>query len=468
MRFDLTVGQRVVAGFTLLLFFFGGALFAVARSDDTGARAARDFAQNIAPLREKAVQLERAVFQVAIETRAYLISPDDLNADTQRNAVDRARSLERELRAMPKDEHGDALYAAVLPLLEAYVATADKAMQQRRGGTLSLRPERTLGDAREQAITAIRAFSDHESVRMRAALAGMIQARERAKIEAQVALALGVALFVCISLVITQWIRRPLRELVEVARSFATGVRPAGAVLVTRPAAPEGREEHSRDELAQIARALAGASAAIDAKHERLRARACVAAAAACSLDKAEVADAALIVIAEHVTATAGVVYWRMGDSLRPIATYAMEEAAPVRVGDGIAGRAALTAHPVVSGPADTDPLLTTTLGFADAPPKTLIAVPLQSQQEVFAVLLIASGELIDQPQQTFLRSACAQLTSGLRNALAYERLRQAARDAGCVVNAEDVSEPHSIESVIVAAPVDVNSERDLGDARRR
>ena len=166
-------------------------------------------------------------------------------------------------------------------------------------------------------------------------------------------------------------------------------------------------------------------------------------------------ADAALTVIAEHVRADAGVVYWRVGDSLEPIATYAMEEAAPIRIGDGIAGRAALTADPVVSGPLDSDPLFDTKLGFADAPPKMLAAVPLCSQQEVLGVLLIASSESLDDTRQRFLRSAGAQLSVGLRNALAYERLREAAVAAGWDVGGHDPAESHPSESVIVPAAAD-------------
>jgi CHASE3 domain sensor protein len=426
MKLDLSVGQRLTIGFALMLVLFAAVFAAVSRSHHASARAEAAYTNEIVPQREKAFALERAVYGLGIDTRAYLISPDDLNSDTQRNAAENVREKNRALALTRKDAQGEALYRELVLQLNAYLAAAEKAVQERRHGTLGLRPERALGDARDKAVAAIRRFSEYQELRARAALDGMAEARDRVSDEIGAALLLALVLFLCISFITAQSIRRPARELLEAARGFERGqwTRTLAPAADDDAAAAPRREV--RDEMAQLGRAFSAAAVALEERNERLNAQVRVAAAASCSLDQAELADAALMIIAEYVRADAAVVYVLAAEALEPIATYAADEVAPVRVGEGIVGEAFRRARAIQCHGIAAEAAMEVKLGFAKVPPRSVAAVPLARDGETIGVLLVGSVRDLAEGDHAFLRGAAAQLAIGLHNALAHAALERA------------------------------------------
>src|SRR6185436_56718 len=152
------------------------------------------------------------------------------------------------------------------------------------------------------------------------------------------------------------------------------------------------------------------------------------------SLAKEGVAEAALRAVCDHVNAEVGAFYWVDDHSevLRPIALRALDGgAASLAVGEGIPGRAAMELRTVVAADIPPDSPFSVKLGIDAAPPRTVVAVPVQFQGALLGVMLVGSLRKLAQPAVSFLEEACAQLSVGLQNVKTYERVQQLLAEVG-------------------------------------
>src|SRR5690606_8342221 len=157
--------------------------------------------------------------------------------------------------------------------------------------------------------------------------------------------ALSVLCLVLLGWLITESIRRPARELVEIATALRKGNWTPALALVDPEREGNGNGETS--EMARIAHAFGFAAVALEQREQRLAADRHVARATAASLDKEEVAGIALRAIVGYARAEVGVVYWHEGGKLQPVATYGTSVAA-LPAGEGLPGQALRERHAVV------------------------------------------------------------------------------------------------------------------------
>jgi CHASE3 domain sensor protein len=222
VKLDLSIGQRLAIGLALLLFILVAVLVGVSRSHEGSARAQAAFTQQIAPLRDQAFTLERAVYEVGIAARAYLLNPDAGTVDEYQRVVASARDALRALHDVRKTKIGDALYSELAPLVYLYLVQADRLVHDRRGAT-GPRTERALAHLRERAVEAIRVFSDYQADQARAALSGMAVARQAVTRDLTLASVLALLFFILLAVLTAESIRRPTQELLRVAQGFEKG-----------------------------------------------------------------------------------------------------------------------------------------------------------------------------------------------------------------------------------------------------
>ena len=427
MKPDLTIGERLAVGFALMLLILAALLISVGEAHRASAQAQAAFTRQIAPLTEEAISLERAVYEVAIALRNYTIAPDEANLMGYRAAAENAQGALRTLHDTPKSGITEALYRDVGVLVRSYLRQVDRAVEQRREHKQDERTDTLVDGARQRAVTAIKDFSDHQAANTRAALSGMTYARDRVTRDLLIGSVIALLWFLMTAFATARSVSKPTRELLKLARGFESGVWKPALAWAPSAAGAAGVAE-PRYEMTKLRRAIGAAAAALEKREQRLYADAQVASATATSLDRDEIADRALLAIVEQVHAEAAVVYVRSseGESLEPIATYALQdELAPIAIGVGIPGEAVRTCRPVVVRDIAPDVSFRIKLGVDELAPKSIAAVPILFRREPIGVVLVASLHDFDEEDVTFLRVACGQLAIGLRNAITHAEVQR-------------------------------------------
>lgn len=425
VKLDLSIGQRLTIGLLLLLFILVAVLVAVSRSHQASAKEQTVFTDHIAPLSDRAFALERSVYELGIAVRGYLLNQNEATRERYRRVVAATRDALRALHDVRKSTMGDVLYSDLAPLVYLYLLEADRVVEEGRAG-INVGTERALASSRERAIEGIRAFSEYQAQQAQAALSGMALARKAVTRDLIVASVLALLFFVALAFLTAESIRRRTHNLLRIAHGFETGQWKAA--LTWAPDAQGSAQREPRNEMAQLARALGTAAAALERREQRLHADAEVAAATASSLKKEEIGRGVLLAIAQQVHAGAAVLYLldAHSQSLDPLATYAFDgDVAPLRLGQGLAGEAARDVRTLVLHDIPSDTPWRIGLGFGRVSPKALAAVPVRFGPELLGVLLIASLQRFDDAVLTFLHAAAGQLGVGLRNALTHEDLQR-------------------------------------------
>jgi signal transduction histidine kinase/ActR/RegA family two-component response regulator len=425
--FDPSIGERLALGFGLLLLSLAVLVGLVFKWHGGSAEAQRTFTRRIAPLAAGADGLERTLLYVGIGLRAHLLNPDADSLRRYDERVDAARSALRALGNLPKEVDGEASYTALASLTERYLRSANVIVERRADGPIDAATEGKLGRERESALAAVRGFADLQERKVREALSVMEVARENVTGGMMVASVLAALFFFAFAYFITQSVRRPVRGLLSAARELENGNWQP--VLAWAPAAGS---RPARTEMLQLARAFGAAAVALERREQRLRADGRVAAAAAASMEKTQVAEAALRAIVETVHADVGAMYWREtgSDVLQPIALHALGGGAePVRLGEGLPGQAALEGRPVVSRDIPRDSGFMVKLGYDQAPPRCVAAIPVLFRDEVLGIVLVASLRELDEEALAFLRATGLQLGIGFQNLRSHENVERLLAD---------------------------------------
>lgn len=445
-RPDFSIAQRLSLGFglfLLLLVSMLGVVFTLqARSD-----AAQDnFVHRIEPSREVAQDVERALLLLGLNARGYLLTgtPETLERYRAGLALLRRRVESMETQATEPDDR--AHVRAITPLLDAYVQTVDRAVEDARRGVRDDDTESRLSAARDATVAEVRRFADVQEARQAAALATMRETRQnvgQGLLFVSVVSALG---FVGLAWTIARTVQRPTRDLLQIAEAMHDGnLKPA---LEWSPAGTHGRAlsaRKPRSELTRLALSFGSAAASLERRHRRLRADAMVTAAIGHSLKKADVADASLRVIAEHLDAAVGVVYAYDAEErlLRPIASLALGTTpVPVlRFDEGLPGAAASQGRVVLVHDVPGDTPFAVNLGFGTLPPRSIVAAPIVFQHDLLGVIVLASVREFDADALEFIDVVAAQLGVGLQNVRAHEdaeRLAAELQDQNHVVQAQN------------------------------
>ncbi len=423
---DWSIGQRLAAGFGVVVAVL--AVFAAASGSwqQASARAQAAFAQRIHPLSERAADLDRAILKVAIAARASGAHAAPRHAAPALDAVAQARKALRALADAAKEPDGQAAFRDLEPSVERYLDAAESVA---RLGPLTSRTaaEAALSDARADAIVQLQAFADLQHEKARQAIAAMEASRDRVASGLWIAFGTVLGVLVVLGVAVTASIRSPARRLMGLARELQRGNWQPALELAPRAAAARGETTVPRDELTQIGLAFGAAAEALERRAQRLRADAEVASAASSSLDKEAVAGQALRAMAEATGAGAGCVYWRDEDSgrLLPVAARALPApAAALEPGEGLPGRAALERRIAMLADIPPDAPTRLKLGVDEVAPRAIVAVPAMLRGEVLGVVVLASLAEFDAAATDFLQAAALQLAIGLNNVRSHERVQ--------------------------------------------
>ncbi|HEX7044610.1 MAG TPA: ATP-binding protein [Burkholderiales bacterium] len=427
-RFDLSIGQRLTLGFVVVVLVLAVFVAVLSGWHRHSIAAQEEVEGRILPLVDRVHAVERALLAVSVATRAYLLHPGADTLERYRHALDRTAAVVQRLAEHPKGAQAAERFGDVALAIQRFLGEAERLVAQRERGPVSPAGEEAVTAARAAAVAELETLAAAQDEELRVALTEMAAAR-RAISEGLLVASLFTALvLVAIGYLTMQSVRRPTRQLMRVAAALEAGDwRPA---LAWAPAAggPGAAQAHARNEIVRVGRAFGAAARALESRERRLRAKREVAAAAASSLKREELAHAVLAAITAYLQAEVGVVYWRDAESERlvPIARLGIDgEARPVAVGEGVPGRVAQEGRPVVLRDIPRDTPFIVRLGYDEAPPRTVAAYPVAFGGEQLGVVLVASLRDLDDEALSFVRSAALQLGIGLENAHAHEEAQR-------------------------------------------
>jgi signal transduction histidine kinase len=429
-EWDLSIGQRLVLGFGALLLLLGSVIvFAFVMLGRNDA-VQREFTDEVLARRDRAIAVERALLGSAVSVRAYILAPTRERLERHESARRGVRAALHAIVALPKDPEAERLFVALESDVEEYLARQAELLEQASSG-LSSDDEQRLAYDRERALDSIRAFTDLKQARADRVLATMAERRTRTRQALVVVLFVAVLAALALAWVVTESIRVPVRRVSAAAAALERGDWTRTLALVTsRPGAATGSKAH--DEVATLERALGAAAVSLDQRTRRLAADGRVAAAAAASLDMAEIAREVLNAIVEHVGAEVGVVYRRNPDAgtLVPLVAHALPATLPSLVaGDGLPGQAVSARRTLVVSDIPHDTPFSVRLGYDASPPRTVAAVPVTFGPDILGAIVVATLRDMPPDEVAFLESAATQLGTGLQNALAHEHIERLLAD---------------------------------------
>ncbi|MCC7060828.1 MAG: hypothetical protein IT508_11420, partial [Burkholderiaceae bacterium] len=317
-----SIGERLGVGLGLVLLTLAALVAVVFTWHAESARVQQTFTERIAPLAERAQELERALLYVAIDLRSYLLAPGPSQLQEYREAIDAARQALARLREYPKGVNGERLFGALETQVQRYLTEADALVGTDPSAASRAAAAEKLGMVRETAAASAREFAGLQDEKASSVLAAMAQARKR--VSDGIIVGSIVARLFCFALAYftAQSIRRPTRDLLKLAAGLTSG--DLGPALAWNAEVAKPTDATPRNEMVHLAQAFGAAAAALQRRERRLEAHHNVATALAANLEKDKAADGVLRAIVEHLGAEVGVIYWNEAGRLVPIATHAL------------------------------------------------------------------------------------------------------------------------------------------------
>jgi signal transduction histidine kinase/ActR/RegA family two-component response regulator/HAMP domain-containing protein len=423
---DLAIGQKLALGFGLYLVLLTAALSTFFAWHAAGTAAQADYAGRIAPLRDALHEAERAIYMVGISARSAVIEPaPERNVEFERR-VSEARYAIDLLGEQSMSTANGATYRQIRDRASSYLRTVAEMVALASEGPVSRSDEIPVDRARNLIVGSLHAYARTQAGESDAALAAIAATRERTT-RGLVALSVFTALLV----VLLGWftsraIARPTQSLLRTVAALESGDwTPA---LSLAPAARTGRAAPIRNEMRRLSNAFGSAAKALESREQRLRADGGVAQAVASHLDRHALATQVLGDVARHLRAEVGVLYSVTADAPRlvPIACHALADGLPsIAIGDGIPGQAARSRRMVVVTDVPADCGLQVRLGYDQALPKSIVAIPLLFRDTLHGVLLVASLRAFDADALAFLDATATQLGVGLHNASSHEQVER-------------------------------------------
>ncbi len=422
---DLSIGQRLALGFGLVMAVVAVMMVVFLQWHASAAEAQSAYADRIGPLRDRAHALERHIYSVGIAMRSALLDPTPVRTERFSESVGEARTALAALGDAQMEADGRALYHRIEPMAQLYVRTAED-LVNRAGGEIDIADERNIAELRERLLSELGRFAGLQESKAAAALDRIAQIGQRTS-RGLVTLVISAGLILTLLAWLTaRSISRPTERLLNTVSALREGNwKPA---LALAPAADDRALASPRDEMRQLGYAFGTAALALEHREQRLRADSLVAQAVASSLERKDVGQGALEQIIEYLHAEVGVLYATPNgaETLIPIASHALAESlAPLAIGEGVPGQAALRRQPVILSDIPTDSPFQVKLGYDQSPPKAVAAIPLLFRDTLHGVLVIASLRELSTDAVSFLQAAAHQLGIGLQNIAAYERIQQ-------------------------------------------
>ncbi len=423
--FDLSFGQRLAAGFGMLLVLMGVLALVAAISNQRSAEAMRTFNNEAIPLGRAADVLERSVLRTSAALQSYYLVSDPERWQRFVDAAAQTRNATGDLGRFPLDVDSQVLFQRLQVDVENYLRQADALAGLVRSGQAGTADEWEMSVLSAELLAAVRTMNQTQSERVAQALEQLRAAQQSVSDALLWGGLLALVVFVGFAVLAVQSVRKPARALLEVAHALAMGNRQPALALGDRL---QRSRVPRRNEILQLAGAFASAADAIERRERRFSTDGQVAMAAASGFDRSRVAGDALSAIARGLRAEIGMIYsWdEAAGLLRPVACHGLPpDLPPIALGEGLPGLCAQRQQQVIIEDLPIDGPYTVKLGFDQLPPKMAIAVPLLFQGRLHGVLLLASLDRLDDDAPMFLEAMALQLSIGLENVAAYERVQQ-------------------------------------------
>jgi two-component system CheB/CheR fusion protein len=421
---DVSISQRLAIGFGAVAIVFAVLLGLVLRWHADGSAAERTYSERVAPVRDRVHILERDVYRVGIALRTQLLNPSAAGSQAYRTTTQNARTALDSLDRTVTEPDARIPFAEIAAATQDYLRLADQLVAG--GGTdggLRTVDDQGLGTQREIVLGAIAGLRDLTDEREQLALAEIASIRDHTRTGLLIAGAITALLLLASAVLTARAVQRPAKMLLGIAAALRAGDwRPA--LLLARE---NGDGPTGHDEMRQLAAAFGSAAVSLEHREQRLRADADVARTVASTLDRTQLARQALHDVVAHLGAQLGVVYGTAdGKLLDPIASYALGQTlAQVAVGEGVPGQAAHDRRTVLLADIPPDSGFSVRVGYDEAPPKSVAAVPLMFQNRLHGVLVVGSLREIDSTAIAFLEASATQLGIGLQNVAAHEETQR-------------------------------------------
>jgi signal transduction histidine kinase/CHASE3 domain sensor protein/ActR/RegA family two-component response regulator len=427
---DWSVSQRLGIGFgaggLLLVTLVAFSLIQLGHID----QMRRQRAEVVEPRASAADELEFALLDRAVSARSYALTlnPDELRAFE--NANRKVHGALAKFSALQTDPDANSPQSAEIPHLAARLdqtVSAFVRLAQSRAGPDQLRSaELELAQQRGELFSRVREY--HVLLdRKDSGLLARIGTAQRQLEGALAALGLlALALFAVTAAMTVQSVRTPALELLAAARHLAAGDFASAA----RMAGPADRR--FRDELRELSSAFGRMALALRDREERLAATARFAAEMAQSIQVPRLCEQGLRQLACYLEAEVGAVYVLSEDrsALECKAALAFGgKQSQLDVDEGIPGQVMRTRLPVVVRDIPADTPFHVRLGIDRIPPRTILAVPLDTADGAIGAMVLASIRELPADAVQFAQAAANQLAISVQNALGHARVEKLAAE---------------------------------------
>ena len=423
---NTTIGQRLAAGFGAVLLLLSAVVAVDGYGRQRQAEVETQLTSLVMPRADAANDIETAYLREAAAAQSYVYSGDEAYlADYRRNVQQSGDAVAR-LNGLPENREGKALFDQIAPLATQYTLAADKAIALRQQGDVAGAQQvvqQEMQPARRQLLDKTVAFVALQVSLRDAAVSELEGVRTTTTVASLILALLALAVGVVISWATALSVRNPALELLLATKSLGRGDFDDGVSLALRA---RGRPESVRDEIHQLAGAVASMGSMLIRRDRRLEARARLSSVLASTLEAQRLATEGLREIARYAETELGLVYAydREADLLRRLAAYSIESASEtLRPGEGIVGEAAASRRTVVVSEIPADAPFTVKFGFDQLPPRAVMAVPVISQDELVGVLVLGTLREMTKESVDFAEISARQLAVSLQNAFSHTRM---------------------------------------------
>jgi hypothetical protein len=145
---ELSIGQRLAVGFTVLLLLFLAVGGIVTIVQNRSAEAQRVYSDEVLPRAALANSLEQAMLYTAVNTRSYILAPIPENLQRAEGNITRVRELLRLLADEAASYENADLVAGLPGRVESYLRLVSEAMANPSADFFGARAGDIGGDAR--------------------------------------------------------------------------------------------------------------------------------------------------------------------------------------------------------------------------------------------------------------------------------------------------------------------------------
>ena len=265
---DLTLAQRLAIGFGALLLVIAAFSVAVFLWHSQSVDAQRDYTEQVVPLTRQTQELDRALLNAAVAMRNYVLQPEPQRLANYRSYSEQARRSLDLLGSVAGSPVTTTEVRDVSEAARAFLAQADKVVDQRRTGQVAPEDDSAIVSLREKSSATIYRLVDLQDSRAAQALDRMSAARDKVSRGLMLLAVIGTVVCLGIAWFTTRSIRRPTRALVRTAAAMERGDWQPALHL-----APGSQEPPPRSEMRRLSRAIGAAAAALEQRERDLRAK---------------------------------------------------------------------------------------------------------------------------------------------------------------------------------------------------